>query len=87
MLTTGGSEVRYGIGVRYSEKGVRLLKLDYSDKGLKITGVAAGQPMETMSSFFNAADFDRSNTPTGTFYFHLSDTRGWDEWKRYRVTP
>ena len=55
--------MRYGIGVRYSEQGVRLLKLDYSDKGLKITGVAAGQPLETISSFFNAADFDRSNTP------------------------
>ena len=54
--------MRYGIGVRYSEQGVRLLKLEYSDKGLKITGVAAGQPMETMSSFFNADDFDRDNT-------------------------
>ncbi|MCE5248909.1 pilus assembly protein PilM [bacterium] len=43
-----------GIGVRYSEQGVRLLSVVRSDKSLKITGLAVGPPEETLDSFMNS---------------------------------
>ena len=48
--------MKHGIGVRYSEQGVRLLKLVQGDKGLKIIGVAAGPLDETIASFFEQED-------------------------------
>ena len=48
--------MKHGIGVRYSEQHVRLLKLVQGDKGMKITGVAAGPPDETIASFLEQKD-------------------------------
>ncbi len=41
----------HGIGVRYTSKGVRILKVESNDEGLRITGIAAGLPGGSLSSF------------------------------------
>ncbi|MBN1293740.1 MAG: hypothetical protein JXB48_18000 [Candidatus Latescibacteria bacterium] len=43
-----------GIGIRYNKHGVRLLSLDRSEKKLKITGIAAGPPEETLNTFLKS---------------------------------
>lgn len=43
-----------GIGVRYNEQGVRLLSVIRSEKSLKITGLAAGPPEETLEFFLKS---------------------------------
>jgi len=40
-----------GVGVRYNANGIRVLKVDDSDEGMKVTGIAAGLPGESLSSF------------------------------------
>ena len=40
-----------GVGVRYNANGIRVLKVEDSDEGMKVTGIAAGLPGESLSSF------------------------------------
>ena len=40
-----------GIGVRYTASGVRVLGLEQLDEGVKIVGIAAGTPGESLESF------------------------------------
>lgn len=51
-----------GIGIRYNERGVRLLSLDKSDKNLKINGIAAGIPEETIMPFLESKVSSGENT-------------------------
>lgn len=43
-----------GVGIRYSTKGLRVLKVESTGEGIKVTGIAAGLPGESLNSF--AAD-------------------------------
>ena len=43
-----------GVGVRYNANGIRVLKVEGSDEGMKVTGIAAGLPGKSLGSF--AAD-------------------------------
>jgi Tfp pilus assembly PilM family ATPase len=58
--------VRYGIGVRYNEQGYRLLKLMHGERGLKITGLAAGPSQETMVSMLQPQEGDDGNPVIAT---------------------
>jgi len=40
-----------GIGVRYNANGIRVLKVESVDEGMKVTGIAAGLPGDSLSSF------------------------------------
>jgi len=51
-----------GIGIRYSERGVRLLSIDKSGKKLKINGIAAGKPEETIRQFLESKVSSDKNT-------------------------
>lgn len=51
-----------GIGIRYNEHGVRLLSLDKSDKKLRINGIAAGIPEETVKPFLESKVSSDENT-------------------------
>ena len=51
-----------GIGIRYSERGVRLLSLEKSKKKLKINGIAAGEPEKTLKSFIESKVSSDENT-------------------------
>ncbi len=45
-----------GIGVRFNKSGVRVLKLEKSEDGIKIEAVSAGLPGETFQSFLDSTD-------------------------------
>ncbi len=51
-----------GIGIRYNERGVRLLSLDMNDNKLKINGIAAGIPEETIKPFLESKVSSGENT-------------------------
>ena len=51
-----------GIGVRYTESGARVLGLERSDDGLRITGITAGSPEESLEEFITNHDFPLEDT-------------------------
>jgi len=54
--------VKYGIGVRYSEQGIRLLKVSFDDAGLKITGAGTGENPDQLATLFTSDDLTPDNT-------------------------
>ncbi len=46
-----------GIGVRYTASGVRVLGLERSDEGIKITGIATGLPEGSLETFITQNGF------------------------------
>ena len=46
-----------GVGIRYNSNGVRILKVEKANDGLKVTDIAAGLPGESFDSFIADHDF------------------------------
>jgi hypothetical protein len=59
--------VAQGVGVRFNTSGVRVLKIEKTDDGMKINAVTAGLPGETFQSFLEGKDitFDDASVAFG----------------------
>ena len=56
-----------GVGVRFNTSGVRVLKIEKTDDGMKINAIAAGLPGETFLSFIESKQitFDDASVAFG----------------------
>ena len=53
----------HGVGVRYNSNGVRILKLEKVEEGLKVSGIAAGIPSGGLDSFINEQGISLDDSP------------------------
>ena len=51
-----------GVGIRYNSNGVRILKVEKAKDGLKVSGIAAGVPSESLNSFAKEHGFSLNDS-------------------------